>query len=53
MGKYTQYIEVLVSYESAGGMGEYDATEEGLRSLIESTKTFKVERIGGKTKAGA
>jgi hypothetical protein len=27
---------LIVEYNSAGGMGEHDATEEGLRALIEN-----------------
>jgi hypothetical protein len=29
-------LRLIVSYESAGGMGEHDAIEEGLRNLIET-----------------
>jgi len=39
-------IKLVVSYESAGGMGERDAIEEGLRAIIENPRNptkFKVE----------
>ncbi len=43
------YISLIVSYESAGGMGEHDAIEEGLRTRIESSRAtkFTVESLGG------
>jgi hypothetical protein len=38
------YLKILVSYESAGGMGEHDAIEEALRNTIER-KEMSEEQI--------
>jgi hypothetical protein len=45
----THYIKLVVSYKSAGGMGEHDAIEEGLRGIIEnrSRGKFDVKELRG------
>jgi hypothetical protein len=50
-----KYIHLVVSYESAGGMGEHDAIEEGLRTRIESSRAtkFTVEVLEGITEEEA
>lgn len=49
------YVQVIVSYETAGGMGEHDAIEEGLRVRIESARAIKftVECLTGITEEEA
>jgi hypothetical protein len=49
------YILLIVSYKNAGGMGEHDAIEEGLRVRIESSRAtkFTVEYLEGITEERA